>query len=73
MGFLDRLKEIFAGGAAPSGRDVDTAAPKAATGDDPAVQSASAGQTPGEQTSTAAADPAGTTEPGTEGQDQTPG
>ena len=58
-----------------------SAATGAATGDpvppgtertDPAVQSASAEQTPEEQREAAAEDPAGTSEPGSEGQDQEP-
>ena len=114
MGFLERLRQVFAKGQAERGRQraaaveaaeaapggdappeaqaapepasgvvqKGSAATGAGTGDpvpdvtqgttDPAVQSASAEQTPEEQRSAAAEDPAGTSEPGSEGQDQEP-
>ena len=72
MGFLDRLKQVFAGGSSTRDPQVDAGPPEATTADDPAVQSASAAQSPEEQTSAAEADPGGTIEPGSEGQDQEP-
>ena len=72
MGFLDRLKQVFAGGGGTRDPQVDAGPPEATTGDDPAVQSASAAQSPEEQAGTATADPGGTIEPGSEGQDQEP-